>query len=365
MAFRLRAMKPLGVLLLFAWLLASCGGNDHDAGGSGGISSGTGGAGTGGVAGAGGVAGTAGSGGTPCPAATTEAVQQTNPYGSLKGVLEIPEGCAQTVVLFVSGTGSQNRDGNAQGSTTDTFKMLAAALRKSGVATLRYDDHGVGESVSAAPPLTEFTFDLEVKDAAGWVQQLRADGRFSKVVIAGHSQGSLAGLLAHQQAPVDKLVSLAGTARPAGQLLIDQVASKLTPDQLTTLKKAIAELEAGKLPGPLPAPLDQLLPTTIQPYMITYMKWDPTQEIKKFGGPLLIVQGTTDRKVKVEDAKALKAAQPNGELSIIENMSHSLKQATHDLAQQKAAQTDPSVPLAAGLVTAVSQFLNEAPPRDG
>ena len=297
-----------------------------------------------------------------CPDPGTESVGVQNDLGSLGGVLEIPDSCADTVVIFLSGSGSQDRDGNAYGATTDMYKALAQGLRTdAGVATLRFDDHGIKESVSAAPPLKDFTFDLEVRDAARWVQLLRQDGRFPKVVIAGHSQGSLTGILAHQQAPIDGLVSLAGSGRPIGQLIIEQTKDKLTPDQLSQLSKAIADLEAGVLPGPLAPPLDQVLATEIQPYMITWAKWDPATELSKMNVPALIVQGTTDRQVSVDHAQALVAAKPDAQLLMVENMSHTLKQSTWDYFQQKAAYTDPSVPLAVGLTKGVSEFLSALP----
>ncbi|MEZ4220331.1 MAG: alpha/beta fold hydrolase [Polyangiaceae bacterium] len=336
--------------------LPGCGDDGDSAGspGTGGLA----GAGSGGMAGV----GAGGSGGQVCVAPGSESVSVQNDYGTLGGVLEVPAACPDTVVLFLSGSGSQDRDGNAYGSATDMYKTVATALRDSaGVATLRFDDHGIKDSVSAAPALKDFTFDLEVRDAARWVEWLRTDGRFSKVVIAGHSQGSLTGILADRQAPIDGFISLAGAGRPVGKLIIEQVQAKLSGAQLDELKQAVADLEAGKLPGPLTPPLDQIIPTDTQPYLVTWMKWDPAAEVANLKAPTIIAQGTTDRQVKVSDAEALATAKPDAQLLIVNDMCHTLKQATWDTAQQKAAYTDPSVPLAAGLVDGLATFLTTLP----
>jgi uncharacterized protein len=295
-------------------------------------------------------------------AASSEPVTVQNEYGSLGGVLEIPEGCSpMPVVLILSGSGTSDRDGNTPGdpNRTDLYKLLGEALRdQAHVATLRYDDHGLGASASALPAdVTDFRFETEVKDAGRFVDLMRSDSRFSKVVVAGHSQGSLTGILAAKSSPIDGLISLAGAGRPAGELLHDQLASKLTPALLAELDAAIAKLEAGELAGPLTPPLDQILPEYVQPYVISWFKYDPEQEIGTLQAPTLLVQGKTDTQVSVEDAELLQQGKPDATLALIDDMCHPLKQANLDPNEQKAAYTDPTVPLAAGLMPPLVEFM--------
>jgi pimeloyl-ACP methyl ester carboxylesterase len=266
------------------------------------------------------------------------------------------------VVLVISGSGTEDRDGNQppDPERTDLYKMLAAALREqAGVATLRYDDQGIGESTSAAPAKVEdFRFDMEVTDAAHWVSLLRKDVRFSKVILAGHSQGSLTAILAARQAPIDGWISLAGAGRPVGRLIHDQLAPSLTADQIADLDAAIAKLEQGELAGQLSPPLDQYLPVEYQPYLISWMKYDPKQEVASLAAPGIVVQGTTDHQVSTLDAELLVEGKPDATLAIIENMCHPLKEASNDPTEQHAAYTDPSVPLATGLMPPLVQFLS-------
>jgi hypothetical protein len=53
-----------------------------------------------------------------------------------------------------------------------------------------------------------------------WLQQLRSDPRFSLVSVAGHSEGSLTGIVAAERTLVDRVISIDGTGRRAGDLIL-------------------------------------------------------------------------------------------------------------------------------------------------
>jgi hypothetical protein len=90
----------------------------------------------------------------------------------------------------------------------DTYRLLAAAPAQKGIASLRYDKRGIAASAGAMVAEQDLRFEMYVNGAAAWLRQLRADKRFSKAAIAGHSEGSLIGMLAAQQVPVAGYVSL-------------------------------------------------------------------------------------------------------------------------------------------------------------
>jgi pimeloyl-ACP methyl ester carboxylesterase len=304
--------------------------------------------------------------GSPCTLAppASERVQVNNAFGPLVGTLVVPPSCGPVpVVLLVSGTGTQDRDGNdGPGSPYQpaTQKRLAEVLLDAGIASLRYDDHGAAESFNGAPPRVEdFSFDLEVADAARWIALLRQDTRFSTVSGAGHSQGSLTLLVAHQTAPLDGFVSLAGTSLRAGRLLMQQATGNLDATSMAQLSQAVAELEEGALPGPLPAPLDNVLPVELQPYLRSYFKFDPVVELGRVGVPVLIAHGSTDRTVPVAQASQLQAARPTAKLVIVQNMAHTLKRATASAADQQAARSNPNLPIARELADALAAFVHE------
>jgi alpha-beta hydrolase superfamily lysophospholipase len=111
------------------------------------------------------------------------------------------------------------------------WRLLGEALAADGIATLRYDKRGVGKSKVAGLNETDLRFETYVQDAASWVSFLRNDARFGTITVAGHSEGSLIGMLAARAARADAFVSIAGVARGAADLLRVRVPSlvRLTP----------------------------------------------------------------------------------------------------------------------------------------
>jgi len=305
-----------------------------------------------------------GAGGSACTPfeASSETVTASNSFGTLEGTLERPAGCgAIPVVLMISGSASQDRDGDSPGSPSpiQLTRVLGEALRtQADVATLRYDDPGVGGSATAIPAnLEEFLFDHEIESASAFIEVVRADRRFSSVIVAGHSMGSLVGIVADQTTPIDGFISLAGAGRLVSDLLREQLSDDLTPAQYQELDEALKQLEAGELAGPVNPPLDQIIPPVYQPYFISWLQYHPAEEIAAMTAPALIVQGRTDIQVTVGDAEALAAAKPDATLVLVDDMAHTLKQATSSNADQNAAYTDPNVPLAAGLMPPIVTFL--------
>ena len=148
--------------------------------------------------------------------------------------------------------------------------MLADALAAEGVASLRYDKRGIGESRAAGPRESDLRFDRYVKDAAGWITQLRADTRFSRVIVAGHSEGSLIGMLAANKAHADAFVSIAGVAHRASDVLRDQLRPQIgsMPTLWEASESVLKALESGTMVDPLPPSLQRpgLPPANVQPY---------------------------------------------------------------------------------------------------
>jgi pimeloyl-ACP methyl ester carboxylesterase len=224
---------------------------------------------------------------------------------------------------------------------------------------LRYDDEGGAESLHAAPSsVQEFSFELEIDDAAKWIALLRADKRFQKVYVAGHSQGSLTGILAAKKQPVDGYISLDGAGRPIGKVMHDQVAGRLTPDELARFDAAIVKLEHGEMPGELGAPLDRVLPAPYQPYFASWMKYDPQKELADLAAPVLIVHGKADRLVAPSEATILAAGKPGTVVTLIDEMCHVLKKSTGSSADDKRCNEDATDPIADGLVPALTSFLS-------
>ena len=94
--------------------------------------------------------------------------------------------------------------------------------------------------------------------------------------------------------------------------------------------------------------------------MISWMKYNPQEEIKKLTIPVLIIQGSTDIQVLEKDAQLLAQSQPKAQLKIIENMNHVLKDCNSvDKKIQMPVYSNPELPLNKNFVTEVVQFIQK------
>ena len=263
------------------------------------------------------------------------------------------------VVLLHAGSGPTDRNGNSRllPGSNNSLKLLAEALARNGIASLRFDKRGIGMSAPAGPAEADLRFEMYVDDAAAWVAQLRTDARFSKIIIAGHSEGSLIGMLAAHQSGADAYVSIAGIARSADDVVRDQLRSKLPAALFEQADRSLKALKEGKNIADPPAALASLFRPSVQPYMISWIKYTPTEVIKTLKLPVLIVQGTTDIQVATAEAKGLAAAKPDATLALIDGMNHVLKMVSNDAAAQRNAYSDPTLPVSEQLINTIAGFV--------
>ncbi|MET0280818.1 MAG: alpha/beta fold hydrolase [Steroidobacteraceae bacterium] len=297
-------------------------------------------------------------------ASAEEAVRLETPAGNVHGTLLIPaERRAVPAVLLIAGSGPTNRDGNSQGlsGANNSLKLLAEGLAERGIASLRYDKRGVGESASATIQEADLRFDTYVEDAVAWSERLHKDERFSAIVIAGHSEGSLIGMLAAQRSAPAAFISISGPASAAGQVLRTQLRPQLPPALWQESERILSALEAGQGAGNIPQPLLSLYRPSVQPYMISWLRYSPAREIARLATPVLVAQGTTDTQISVTDAEALSMANPRAKLVVVEGMNHVLKLVALDAAKQRASYTDPSLPVAPELLRHIGEFVLTLP----
>lgn len=288
----------------------------------------------------------------------TEMVLKTA-TGDIYGTLTIADlGKTTPVVLIIAGSGPTDRNGNSTlGIHPNTYKMLAQGLAKSGIASLRFDKRGIGQSKGAMSSESDLRFETYVNDAIEWISMLKSDKRFSSVIVLGHSEGSLIGMIAAGQAKAAGFISIAGVGKPADKILKEQLKDKLPMSLLAESNRILDSLKAGKTVVTVNPALASLYRPSVQPYMISWIKYDPAKEISKLKIPVMIVQGTTDLQVTVEDAKLLAAAKPDARLLILENMNHVLKEAEADVQKNMATYQNPALPLKAGLMDGIIQFI--------
>lgn len=284
--------------------------------------------------------------------------------GTLHGTLLLPAGPSGPipVALIIAGSGPTDRDGNSPllPGKNNSLKLVAEALARRGVASVRYDKRGVAGSVGAATKESDLKFTTYVDDAVDWLEWLRKDARFSGRIVIGHSEGSLIGILAAQRSPVTHVVSIAGAGRPIAQVLDEQLSRNLPPPLLADARRIVGELEAGRTVDSVPAPLMALFRPSVQPYMISWLPIDPAREAGRLTVPVLVVQGTTDVQVSAADAERLAKGNPRAQRELVDGMNHVLKE-VREASQQTASYSDPSLALHPRLVEALSRFLGLRP----
>ena len=294
------------------------------------------------------------------PAVTESPIMLKTMGGTLAGTLTMPNNVSGKipVVLIVPGAGSVNRDGNDASADlqANTYKLLAFALGNAGIASVRYDKRMIGQSTSADKE-KNLNFEDYIDDATSLLSMLADDERFSKIIVAGHGQGSLVGMMATNEEPVKGFISLEGAADPEEKMLTD--AMKSQPEyKANDIKRMIDSLKRGKTWDNIDISLYSIARPSIQPFIMSWCRYDPQREIKKLKMPVLIIQGTTDQEVKVDNGPKLKsAARSSAIYTVVRGMSFILKDGPPDRDANLATYKDPNLPLNKDLETAVITFI--------
>jgi hypothetical protein len=248
-----------------------------------------------------------------------EVVEIALAEGHLEGVITIPEAPRAGLVL-ISGSGPQDRDGNIAGHPV--YAAIADALAEAGMASLRYDDRGVGGSDAPAPLAPAELAD----DAVRALDVLKAQTGLSCVGYLGHSEGGYLALLAANESDADFVISLAGQHQDMETLLYDQSEALIRAsgqgdaavEANRVRQRAVFEAIANAAPGEAPAAIEAALiegglPESFarqqaamwgQPYAVAMFDGDPAAAAAAFEGPVLGLFGERDLQVLPENAQA-------------------------------------------------------------
>lgn len=284
--------------------------------------------------------------------------------GALGGIVMYPDTKKKTpVVLIIQGSGPTDKDGNsaAMPGNNNSLKMVAEALAEAGIASLRFDKRGMGMSQSAAISEANLTFDTFVEDAKAWLNSLINNKKFTKVGVVGHSQGSLIGMLISRDADVSAFASLAGPSLNISETIMTQL--KGNPNNpasiMTEAENIMSELKKGNTVADIPSYFASLFRPSIQPFMTSWMKYNPQTTFSKLSMPTLVINGTTDIQVTMDDAIRLHKANPKSKQYIIDGMNHVLKNAPADQQQNLATYGNPDLPLNPEFRMALMNFFKE------
>ena len=281
---------------------------------------------------------------------TQEEVSFANGDAVLKGTLVLPEGCTRQtpVLIMVTGSGLQDRDERL--FEHRPFAVIADALARAGIATLRYDDRGFGESTGDIINCT--TEDLK-NDALSGIRLLRE--RFDKVGVIGHSEGGAIALMLAAEKQADFIVSLAGMAISGAEALVSQnrltlAAAGFPEETVDAYCKLIAEafdvrVHGGVMPQPgpnLPEALKQNFQAVLMqiqsPYMKAFLALDMRPLLGSISCPVLALNGTKDTQVEYEqNLGALRSglpATPANKIEAVEGVNHMFQHCTTGMVQE-------------------------------
>lgn len=279
--------------------------------------------------------------------------------GTLMGSMLLPKSKKPLpVVLLIPGSGPTDRNCNSGlGLKSNSFIYIAEALYKKGIATLRVDKRVSGKSAKTfhGKDLLFVQFSDFILDAERWIDTLQNDPRFSSVIVAGHSQGSLVGMVAAKNKSADKFISISGAGRSIDKILNDQLAAGI-PKHKDTIPQFLDSIKMGSYMKSAPLILKQSLPEYLAPFMKEWMEYNPTQIIAEMNMPSLIINGENDVQVDAEEARILYAKAKNAQLEIIPKMNHILKDAPKERLSNLATYNLPLLPVNETLIELIITF---------
>lgn len=214
----------------------------------------------------------------------TEEVRFTNEKAgaTLAGTLSYPvgyeNGSKVPVVIMVTGSGLENRDEEIYGHKP--FLVIADWLARNGVASLRYDDRGFGESTGNSSTATTEDF---TEDAIAGYEMLKAMDKFSTIGILGHSEGGNIAFMAAARGKADFVISLAGVGVKADVAL-------------TAQRNKVAQLMG--IPGEISVEEYRASVASLNsPWMNWFIDYDPESDIKAVRCPVMAINGSKDVQV--------------------------------------------------------------------
>jgi len=276
----------------------------------------------------------------------------------IKGTLYTPEKAAKktNLVILIAGSGPTDRNGNTPMGENNSLKFLSQDLASKKIAVFSYDKRIFTQIANKAFDEKTLRFDDFIKDTKDVIAYFRAQKTYHKIVIAGHSEGAQIGMIA-AAGNADGYISIAGPGRP-----IDVIISEQIEKQAPTLKEEVQNnfeiLKKGETFELKNQMLASIFRESVQPYIISWMRYNPAEEIKRLRIPVLLINGTKDLQVQVLDAELLKKGKPDAKLEIITDMNHLLKEIKTDEKENTASYSNATLPVMPIVIDKIAEFVN-------
>ncbi len=280
--------------------------------------------------------------------------EEVNINQYIEGTLLTPKTGSSSLVILVPGSGPVDRNGNQSFMKNDSFKKLAAELSEKGIAAYRYDkrilqmrDLGIKEE--------DIRFEDFITDVSSVIEHFRKSDQFKNIIVLGHSQGSLVGMVAAKD-KADAFISIAGAAEPIDSIIVDQIAGQMPglKENVQQTFKEMRETGSSKNYNPM---LEMIFRPSVQPFILSWMQYDPQEELKKLDMPVLLINGSNDLQVKEDQAEKLHSAKPSAQLVILDKMNHVFRKIEGDDLENSKSYNDAGLPLHPELVPVIADFI--------
>ena len=274
----------------------------------------------------------------------------------IQGTLLSPKKQNNTpLAILIAGSGPTDRDGNQAHLKNNSLKYLAEGLAEKEITVFRYDKRIIAQMNKGTVQEDKLTFEDGVNDALLVINYFKK--KYKNIIIIGHSEGALIGILAAQKTPISKLISISGVGNNSATLIEEQI-KKNAPQLKEEAQKVLNLLKKGEQVENVSPYLAPVFRKSVQPYLISWFKYDPTKEIAKMKIPVFIIQGTNDLQVEKKEAQLLKEAQPKAQLLFVEGMNHILKE-VKTIEENQQSYLNPDLPTSPKLIEAIAQFIKK------
>ena len=204
---------------------------------------------------------------------------------------------------------------------------------------------------------SNISFDDFISDAHAVIDYFKSQDSYKKIVVIGHGQGSLVGMIASKD-KVDQFISLAGSGKSIDNVIIDQI-TQMDPTLAKDTKDSFELLKQGKTVKDYPQPLSGIFSPDLQAFMRSWMAYNPEEVIKDLNMPILIINGTKDLQVPVSEAELLESKSSNAELKLIDNMNHVLFIIKGKDLENSKSYNESFRPISNELITEIVQFIKD------
>ncbi|HLW33580.1 MAG TPA: hypothetical protein VKX40_15060 [Aequorivita sp.] len=261
------------------------------------------------------------------------------------------------LAIIIAGSGPTDRDGNQQMMKNNSLRFLAEDLYKNDIATFRYDKRIVKQMKMRTLDESKVNFGDFIQDAVSILKYFQKDERFSKIYIIGHSQGSLIGMIAAQNG-ADAFISIAGAGQEIDDVIVDQLAQQ-APGLADNARSSFDDLRVNGVAHNYSPGLASIFRKEIQPFIFSWMQYNPQEEIAKLNIPVLIINGDQDIQVQISEAELLKTAKPDASYKIIHGMNHIFKYIQGNPLENSKSYNQYDLPVMPDLIDIIVKFIKD------